>query len=114
MRVQPNTLPSSTQIASFAIAGGAAQTGTFVTVVNGFNTFQAVANGSSGAFAATVSIMVSNDNVNWIEMGTITLSGTATTAATDGFAANAEWLYVRADVASFSGTGGTCIVTMGG
>jgi len=99
---------------SFLVAGGASQEGAPAKLGSGRNTFQGVADGSSGAFAATISIMVSNDKVNWIEMGTITLSGTAGTADTDGFASDADWNWARADVASFSGTGAICDVSMGG
>jgi len=102
-----------TTLENFTIAGGATQTGTSIAMPSGRCTFQAVANGSSGAFAATVAIMVSNDDTNFIQLGTITLSGTATTADTDGFASDAPWAFVRADVSSFSGTGGTCDVLMG-
>lgn len=100
-----------TTLGSFLVAGGASQTGTAVANPSGRATFMAVANGSSGAYTATVTIAVSNDNTNWLTLGTITLSGTATTAAADGFAADAPWAYVRASVASFTGTGATCTVT---
>ncbi len=100
-----------TTMESFLVAGGASQTGTAAALPSGRCTFQAVANGSSGAYTATVTIKVSNNNTNWITLGTITLSGTATTAATDGFTSDAPWAYVRADVASFTGTGATCVVT---
>jgi len=99
-----------TTMESFLVAGGASQTGTAAALPSGRNTFQAVANGSSGAYTATVTIKVSNDNTNWLTLGTITLSGTATTASSDGFASDAPWAYVRADVASFTGTGATCNV----
>lgn len=102
-----------TTLESFLIAGGATQTGTAIALPSGRATFQAVANGSSGAFAATVAIMVSLDNTSFVQLGTITLSGTATTADNDGFAADAPWAFVRADVSGFSGTGGTCTVSMG-
>lgn len=101
-----------TSLASFAIAGGASQTGQKIAMSSGRVTFQAVANGSSGAFAATVTIGVSNDGTNFITAGTIGLSGTATTADSDGFTIDAPWAYVRASVSGFSGTGGTCNVYM--
>jgi len=104
---------SVTTMESFLVAGGASQTGTAAPLPSGRNTFQAVANGSAGAYTATVTIKVSLDNTNWITLGTITLSGTATTAASDGFASDAPWAYVRADVASFTGTGATCTVYRG-
>jgi len=101
-----------TTLESFLIAGGASQTGTAVSLPSGRATFQAVANGSSGAYAATVTIAGSNDNSNFETLGTITLSGTATTADSDGFAIDAPWAYVRASVSGFSGTGATCNVYM--
>ena len=104
---------SVTTLENFVIAGGASQTGTAIPLPSGRASFQAVANGSSGAFAATVAIMVSMDNTNWETHGTLSLSGTATTAASDGFATDEPWAFVRADVSGFSGTGGTCDVSMG-
>jgi len=101
-----------TTLENFLVAGEASQTGTAVNFPSGRATFQAVANGSSGAYTATVNILVSNDNTNWVTAGTITLSGTATTADSDGFTTDAPWAYVRADVASFTGTGATCDVYM--
>lgn len=97
---------------NFLIAGGASQTGTAYNLPSGRATIQAVANGSSGAFAANVTVAGSNDNSNWETIGTITLSGTATTADSDGFALDAPWAYIRASVSGFSGTGGTCDIYM--
>lgn len=59
---------------------------------------------------ATVLIEVSNDNKQWILMGTITLSGAEDT---DGFAATASWKHSRARVSAISGTDATVTVTMG-
>ena len=73
-------------------------------------TFQATVAGT-GAVSATVKVQVSNDNVNWIDLGTITLSGT--TSATDGFASNAPWAYVRGNVTAISGTGAAVTLAMG-
>ncbi len=101
-----------TTLENFLVAGGASQTGTAVSMPSGRCVFQAVANGSSGAFAATVAIKGSVDGTNFETLGTITLSGTATTADSDGFAIDAPWAYVRADVSGFSGTGATCDVYM--
>jgi hypothetical protein len=67
-------------------------------------TFQASGATTSGAGAATVVIQVSNDNSNWITAGTITLTlGTSETS--DGFAFDAHWEHVRANVTAISGTG---------
>jgi hypothetical protein len=87
--------------------------GTAQKMMGGRCTFQAVANGTSGAFATTVLVQVSNDNVNFITLGAISLSGTATTAATDGFATTAPWRYVVGNVSAISGTGANVTLTMG-
>jgi hypothetical protein len=75
-------------------------------------TFQATGRTTAGIGAVSVEVQVSNDNANWIVMGTITLTlGTATT--TDGFVSIANWTYVRGRVASLSGTGATVSLFMG-
>ena len=63
-----------------------------------------------GAVTATVNIEVSNDNVNFLVLATITLSGT--TSATDGFASQAQWNFVRANVTAISGTSAAVTVLM--
>ena len=73
-------------------------------------TFQAVVEGS-GAVTAAVAIDVSNDGENALALGTISLSGT--TLATDGFAIDAPWPYVRARVTGITGTSAKATVTMG-
>jgi len=76
------------------------------------STFQANVVGT-GAVAATVIIECSNDNVYWCStaLGTITLSGT--TSSADGFTTSAPWKYVRARITAISGTGATVDVNMG-
>jgi hypothetical protein len=73
-------------------------------------TFQATVTGT-GAVTATVLIQVSNDGTNFLTLGTITLSGT--TSASDGFASNAPWVHVRANVSAISGTSAAVTVVMG-
>lgn len=63
-------------------------------------TYQAVVSGA-GAVSATVVVEGSNDGQNFIQIGTITLTGT--NVATDGFVSNAAWRYVRARVTAASG-----------
>lgn len=63
--------------------------------------FQAVVAGT-GAVSATVLVEVSNNNVDFLTLGTITLSGT--TRATDGFASDAPWRFIRGNVTAISGT----------
>lgn len=64
----------------------------------------------SGAVSASVFIEVSNDESQWLALGTITLSGTNN--ASDGFAYAARWKVVRARIASISGAGAnvTCVI----
>ena len=70
-------------------------------------TFQATM-GTAGTTTATVDIEVSNDEVQWIVMGTITLNGVSDT---DGYASSASWAFVRANVKAL-GTPGTTEVTV--
>ena len=75
-------------------------------------TFQASGQTSASTGATAVNVEVSNDNSNWIVMGTISLTlGTATN--TDGFVSSANWTYVRGRVTSISGTGATVSLFMG-
>jgi len=74
---------------------------------------QAIANGTSGAFTAVIVVEGSNNDSNWEPIGTITLSGTATTADSDGFKMDAPWAFVRGNVTSISGTGATATLLMG-
>lgn len=77
------------------------------------STFQCIANGTSGAFSATVSVEVSNDNTNWETAIAFSLSGTATTADTAGDNIAAPWKHVRGNVTAISGTGANVTLTMG-
>jgi len=76
-------------------------------------TFQCIANGTSGAFSATVNVEVSNDNTNWETAITFSMSGTATTADTAGDNIAAPWKYIRGNVTAISGTGANVTLTMG-
>lgn len=98
-----------TTLLSAVTATGA---GTTTNMLGGRCSFQAVANGTSGAFSATVVVQVSNDNTNWETLGTISLAGTATTADSDGFASDAPWAYVRGNVTAISGTDANVTLTM--
>ncbi len=73
-------------------------------------TVQATVSGT-GTVSATVAIEVSNDNTNFVTLGTITLSGT--TSATDGFAFSAPWVYIRSNCTAISGTSAALSVVMG-
>ena len=79
-------------------------------VVDAPKTFQATVSGT-GAVSAIVAVEVSNDSVNFLTLGTITLSGT--TVASDGFASFATWTYVRGNLTSISGTSAVVVLSMG-
>lgn len=64
---------------------------------------------SSGTGEASVEIQVSNNNSTWQTAGTINLN-LATVPTSDRFAFDASWTYVRAKVASISGTGASVSV----
>jgi hypothetical protein len=75
-------------------------------------TFQATGFTTAGAGAAAVSIQASNDGTNFLEIGTISLIlGVAVT--NDGFASDAPWRYIRAELVSISGTNAQATVWMG-
>lgn len=75
-------------------------------------TFQAYGTTSSGTGAATIEVQVSNDNTNFLTLGTITLT-LGTSATSDGFSADAAWIYTRAKVTAISGTNATVSCNMG-
>lgn len=91
---------------TFMLAATAAgETGqTFNIPDDGKTTFQASGATTAGAGAASVIVWVSNDGDNWISAGTISLT-LGTTVTTDGFAFDARWEHVRAELDSVSGTG---------
>jgi hypothetical protein len=75
-------------------------------------TFQASGRANS-AGTTDVVVEVSNDNTNWILMGTITLT-LGTSSTTDGFVSSANWTYVRGRVSTISpGIGATVSLFMG-
>jgi hypothetical protein len=88
----------ATLLSSVTVTGAAAGIGPSETPAK---TFQAILTGV-GAISATVNVEVSSDGVNFLVMGTITLSGT--TIVTDGFASSAQWLYMRGNVTAIAGT----------
>lgn len=106
MSLRPDS--ASLVILSGAIAQGAGTPKAFNRSIAN-RTVQATVTGT-GTVTATVNIEVSNDGTNFIVAGTITLSGTTT--ASDGFAMNASWLNVRANVTAISGTNATVTVTV--
>jgi len=65
-----------------------------------------------GAVTATVLVEISNDEVGYMTLGTITLSGT--TSATDGFGISPSFRTIRASVTAISGTSAAVTVTLCG
>lgn len=76
-------------------------------------TFQGRGQTSAGAGSADIRIEVSNDNVNFVEVGQISLNLINTSVSTDGFAIDASWKFVRAKVVSIVGTGAFVDVLVG-
>lgn len=74
-------------------------------------TFQVTVKGT-GAVSATVVIEGSNDGEFFLELATVTISGT--NSASDGFAATAPWDAVRARVTAVAGAGAEVSAFMGG
>lgn len=66
----------------------------------------------TGAVSGTVKIQGSNDGSTWVDLSTLTLSGTDSDAAGSQESAMA-YLWVRANLTAVSGTGATVTVTMG-
>jgi hypothetical protein len=77
----------------------------------GNKTFQLTGKTTSGTGAVSVDVKVSNNNVDWILAGTISLT-LGTTLATDGFNMTASWGWARGEVTSISGTGASVSLYM--
>lgn len=75
-------------------------------------TFQATGLTTAGAGAATIKIQATIDGTNWLTIATITLT-LSTVTSSDGFAMDAAWESVRANVTAISGTGASVTVLMG-
>ena len=69
-----------------------------------FRSFQAVGVMSASTGTAVIKIQVSNDGVNCIDMGTISLALT-TSESSDGFAVINTWQYFRANVTTLTSNG---------
>ena len=72
--------------------------------------FQATVVGT-GAVTATVIIEAGNDQVGWVPLDTMVLSGTG--VASDGFSLDAAWGFVRARCTGVTGTGARVLATVG-
>jgi hypothetical protein len=91
-------------------------TGSWIKCYGPAQAYQVVVVGTAGAYSATVVIEGSNDGTTAVAvpLGTITISGTGTTAASDGFATGlAPWAWIRARVSAISGTGANASTWMG-
>lgn len=66
--------------------------------------FQATGRTTAGAGAATVVLYGSNDGVNYLTLGTITLT-LSTAETSDGFTSDNAWRLYRSSVTAISGTG---------
>lgn len=111
---QANAVDVASKVKSFKLLDGVVVTGAGPTeiVFEGNTTYQATGLTSAGAGASAILVQVSDDNSNWITLGTITLT-LGTSATTDGFSSIASWKYVRGNVSSISGTGATVYLWMG-
>jgi hypothetical protein len=74
-----------------------------------YRTFMAKVSGT-GAVSATVLVEVSNNNSDFFDLATITLSGT--TSDIDGLVSDELWQYVRGRITAISGTGAAVTLTM--
>lgn len=99
---------------SFVISGGASQSGTSQSRALGMRKVRAIGYADSGSFGMTVTVYVSHDDVHFLQLGVITLSGTgsASTAETDTLLMDDSWLYIRTDISGFSGTNAACDVLL--
>ena len=104
-----NNQANSYQMMTDAIAPGAGES---MSVGSDIKSFQAIGSTTAGAGAASVDIEVSNNDVNWIVMGTIALT-LGTSESTDGFVGLSGWRYIRANLKSVSGTGAKVSVIVG-
>ena len=103
----------------FKLLNGATATGAGTAVnsvafagLDSNKTVQVSGKTTSAAGAATVAIEVSNNGRVWLTLATVTLV-LGTTETTDGFASDAPWCFVRANVTAISGTGASVTAEMG-
>lgn len=87
-------------------AVSATTTGSAVSFNNRGVSFQATGILAASTGTAVINIMVSNNNSNWMTLGSITLSLT-TSAISDGFDSAAGFAYYRADIHTINAAGST-------
>ena len=88
-------------INSAAVAG----TGNSQPLPRGPTTYQAscvtTSTGASAVIAGAATVQVSNDNITWLALGTLTSTGSGTSSP-DGFASLAPWGYARAVITTLT------------
>lgn len=77
---------------------------------SGAKTVQALVVGT-GSVSATIKIQVANIDGQWLDLATITLSGTD--SASDGTSWVVPWAFCRANCTAISGTGAALTVALG-
>jgi hypothetical protein len=104
--------PGVADVYTLLDAATTTQIGPATAAGRGPRSIQATVSGD-GAVSATVAIYGSNTDANsgGVLLGTITLSGAG--ADTDGFASDAPWPYLYADLTAIDGTDAAATVTAG-
>lgn len=105
------------RVVSLTGTATAAGTSSPLPMPRGPTTFQAsvvtTSTGANGVIAGAATVQVSNDNTNWLALGTLTSTGSGT-ATPDGFASVAPWAYARIVISTLTtGIAATMNVTMG-
>ena len=80
--------------------------------IKGGRAFQLKGKTSAGAGAVAVDVEVSNDQINWILLATISLV-LSTVETSDGLTTENAWAFIRGNVTSISGTGANATLIAG-
>jgi hypothetical protein len=75
-------------------------------------TYQAAGVTTAGAGSCVMLVQGSNDQTNYDTIGTISLT-LSTTSSSDSFTSADRYIWVRGNPTTLTGTGGSCILTMG-
>lgn len=86
------------------------ESGVGVVTAGNIKSIQAVLTGT-GAVSCTVSIQQSNTDANYLEVATMTVSGTNT--AIEEYSFQSAFKYTRVVVSALAGTGAACVVNVG-
>ena len=101
----------STTVSEIILDGATATgAGSSVPMRGAHTTFQATSDASHTG-TSTVDIEVSNDDVSWIVMGTLSVTDASDS---DGLASSAAWKYVRPNCTAHGDSTNEVTVTMGG